>query len=261
MATCKNKKHSGQTFCIFSWDLNLGKERWESSRGDPGIRKCWDSVAVTCSYSHLAFHSSDFSTISLEFERELSSSHLSSWFRRCLNLRSVKFPVALYQTQAMSPVDQPTVSPSLVLGAGWAGTHCGCETDSKRTVLTVLVYYGLDPCLMYWVQWKTRKARPPKKSREESRPATGRKPVQPGEQRRKKTQSPSQGLKTIREESSTFNCPRADVDAKQNWLQIHALVLSSRVIWGQVIPPPEPQFSNVQNGEIFQDYSENQKNK
>lgn len=56
------------------------------------------------------------------------------------------------------------------------------------------VYMGLDPCLMYWVQWKTRKARPPRKSREESRPATGRrrKPVQPKNQKRKKTSEGSE---------------------------------------------------------------------
>ena len=36
------------------------------------------------------------------------------------------------------------------------------------------VYIGLDPWRMYCVEWKTRKARPARKSREESRPATGR---------------------------------------------------------------------------------------
>lgn len=43
---------------------------------------------------------------------------------------------------------------------------------------------GLLGCLMYWVEWKTRNARPAKKSRELSRPATGRrvKPVQSGQQ-------------------------------------------------------------------------------
>ena len=42
------------------------------------------------------------------------------------------------------------------------------------------VYIGLDPCLMYWVLWNTRNAKPAKKSLEDSRPATGRslKPVQ-----------------------------------------------------------------------------------
>lgn len=36
------------------------------------------------------------------------------------------------------------------------------------------VYKGLEPCLIYWVAWKTRKASPARKSREEIRPATGR---------------------------------------------------------------------------------------
>lgn len=42
------------------------------------------------------------------------------------------------------------------------------------------VYNGLLPCLMYCVQWNTLKARPARKSREDRRPATGRrvKPVQ-----------------------------------------------------------------------------------
>jgi len=35
------------------------------------------------------------------------------------------------------------------------------------------VYNGMDGCLMYWVAWKTRNARPAKKSRDDSRPATG----------------------------------------------------------------------------------------
>lgn len=41
------------------------------------------------------------------------------------------------------------------------------------------VYMGLELWRMYWVEWNTRKARPAKKSREERRPATGRrrKPV------------------------------------------------------------------------------------
>lgn len=42
------------------------------------------------------------------------------------------------------------------------------------------VYNGLLGCLIYWVEWKTRNARPAKKSRDDNKPATGRrvKPVQ-----------------------------------------------------------------------------------
>lgn len=42
------------------------------------------------------------------------------------------------------------------------------------------VYIGLEECLMYCVEWKTRKARPARKSRDDNSPATGRrvKPVQ-----------------------------------------------------------------------------------
>lgn len=42
------------------------------------------------------------------------------------------------------------------------------------------VYMGLELCLIYCVEWKTRKARPARKSREDNKPATGRnwKPVQ-----------------------------------------------------------------------------------
>lgn len=42
------------------------------------------------------------------------------------------------------------------------------------------VYNGLLPCLIYCVQWNTRKAKPAKKSRDDNKPATGRsvKPVQ-----------------------------------------------------------------------------------
>lgn len=42
------------------------------------------------------------------------------------------------------------------------------------------VYNGLDGCLMYCVEWKTRKAKPARKSRDDNKPATGRnvKPVQ-----------------------------------------------------------------------------------
>ena len=36
------------------------------------------------------------------------------------------------------------------------------------------VYMGLEECLMYCVEWKTLKARPARKSREERSPATGR---------------------------------------------------------------------------------------
>ena len=45
------------------------------------------------------------------------------------------------------------------------------------------VYIGVLWCLMYWVEWNTRKARPARKSREERRPATGRSwnPVTPGD--------------------------------------------------------------------------------
>ena len=35
------------------------------------------------------------------------------------------------------------------------------------------VYHGLDECLIYWVEWKTRNARPARKSRDDNRPATG----------------------------------------------------------------------------------------
>ena len=35
------------------------------------------------------------------------------------------------------------------------------------------VYHGMDGCLMYWVEWKTRNAKPARKSRDDSRPATG----------------------------------------------------------------------------------------
>ena len=43
------------------------------------------------------------------------------------------------------------------------------------------VYIGIDECLMYWVEWNTRKARPAKKSLDDKSPATGRsvKPVFP----------------------------------------------------------------------------------
>jgi len=42
------------------------------------------------------------------------------------------------------------------------------------------VYMGADECRMYWVEWKTRNARPARKSRDDNSPATGRnvKPVQ-----------------------------------------------------------------------------------
>lgn len=42
------------------------------------------------------------------------------------------------------------------------------------------VYNGLLGCLIYWVEWNTRNARPAKKSRDDNNPATGRsvKPVQ-----------------------------------------------------------------------------------
>ena len=42
---------------------------------------------------------------------------------------------------------------------------------------------GLDECLMYCVEWNTRKARPARKSLDDNNPATGRsvKPVQSGE--------------------------------------------------------------------------------
>ena len=42
------------------------------------------------------------------------------------------------------------------------------------------VYFGFEWWRMYWVVWKTRKARPARKSRELRRPAVGRrvKPVQ-----------------------------------------------------------------------------------
>lgn len=45
------------------------------------------------------------------------------------------------------------------------------------------VYMGLDPCRMYWVEWNTRKAKPARKSRDDSSPATGRrrKPVHAGQ--------------------------------------------------------------------------------
>lgn len=36
------------------------------------------------------------------------------------------------------------------------------------------VYKGWLECLIYWVEWKTRKASPAKKSRDASSPATGR---------------------------------------------------------------------------------------
>lgn len=51
-------------------------------------------------------------------------------------------------------------------------THCAAYGSG--------VYIGFDPWRMYWVEWNTRKANPARKSREESRPATGRswKPVQ-----------------------------------------------------------------------------------
>ena len=41
---------------------------------------------------------------------------------------------------------------------------------------------GLDECLMYCVEWNTRKARPARKSLDDNNPATGRrvKPVQSG---------------------------------------------------------------------------------
>lgn len=56
-----------------------------------------------------------------------------------------------------------------------------CTVYKKQTYGSG-VYMGLDPCLIYWVLWNTRKARPAKKSREERRPATGlrEKPVQSG---------------------------------------------------------------------------------
>ena len=48
------------------------------------------------------------------------------------------------------------------------------------------VYVGLELWRMYCVEWKTRKARPARKSRDESRPATGRsrKPVHAAGERR-----------------------------------------------------------------------------
>lgn len=36
------------------------------------------------------------------------------------------------------------------------------------------VYMGVEPWRMYWVAWNTRNARPARKSRDDSRPATGR---------------------------------------------------------------------------------------
>ena len=53
-----------------------------------------------------------------------------------------------------------------------SSTHCAAYGSG--------VYIGFDPWRMYWVEWNTRKASPARKSREESRPATGRswKPVQ-----------------------------------------------------------------------------------
>lgn len=190
---------------------NLGKERWESSRGDPGIRKCWDSVWLPLvpipiwHFIALTFYTS------LEFERELSFSHLSLWFRRCLNLRSVKFPCCTISNNAGNR--SCGTSPQWVLPCSWSQVRWNSlwlELIAKGQYSLVLVYTWARPCLMYWVQWKTRKARPPKKSREESRPATGRKAETSAtwEQRRKKLRAHHRGLKTIRE-SSTFNCPRA----------------------------------------------------
>lgn len=60
--------------------------------------------------------------------------------------------------------------------------HCLCRMPgaSWRTYGSG-VYIGLDEWRMYWVEWNTRKAKPPRKSRDDSRPATGRRrnPVQP----------------------------------------------------------------------------------
>ncbi len=44
------------------------------------------------------------------------------------------------------------------------------------------VYMGLEPCLIYCVEWNTRNARPARKSRDDSSPATGLRvnPVQSG---------------------------------------------------------------------------------
>ena len=36
------------------------------------------------------------------------------------------------------------------------------------------VYMGAEGCRKYWVEWKTRNARPAKKSRDDNSPATGR---------------------------------------------------------------------------------------
>ena len=49
------------------------------------------------------------------------------------------------------------------------------------------VYIGFEGWRMYWVEWKTRKASPARKSREDRRPATGRrrKPVQSGKEDKK----------------------------------------------------------------------------
>lgn len=59
-----------------------------------------------------------------------------------------------------------------------------CNYYLKQSVCTYGsgVYIGLELCRMYWVEWKTRKASPARKSREERRPATGRKenPVHAG---------------------------------------------------------------------------------
>lgn len=81
---------------------------------------------------------------------------------------------------ATCSMDQSTMNPTLSLDQGEESRIATGNRWRQDNTHGSGVYMGLDPCLMYWVQWKTRKARPPRKSREESRPATGRrrKPVQ-----------------------------------------------------------------------------------
>lgn len=84
-------------------------------------------------------------------------------------------PLALFPGELQSPLQLFPVGLTLLL------VCCSCAPLMCQSTHGSGVYMGLEEWRMYCVEWNTRNASPARKSREDSKPATGRSrnPVQP----------------------------------------------------------------------------------